>query len=53
MVEPNEERFDLSIKDKQVKPSTPKTQQVCHLKTIFDEPGIIIKKTKISKTSHR
>jgi hypothetical protein len=52
-VKPNEERFDLSIKDKPVKPSTPKTQQVCHLKTVFDELGIIVKTTKISKTSHR
>jgi hypothetical protein len=50
---PNEERFNLSIKDKLLKPSTPKTQKVFHPKTVFDELGIVIKLTTSSKTSHR
>jgi hypothetical protein len=52
-VKPNYERFDLSIKEKPVKPSTPQTQQFCHPKIVFDELGIVMKTTKMSKTPHR
>jgi hypothetical protein len=39
-VKPSDERFDLFIKDKLVKPSTPKTQQICQPKTFLMSLGL-------------
>jgi hypothetical protein len=52
-LKPNKKWFNLSIKDKPLKPSTPKTQKVFHPKTVFDELGIVVKITTRSKNSHR
>ena len=51
-IETNDERFDLSIKDKPVKPPTLKMQQVSCAKTVFDELELVMRISTSSKTSH-
>ena len=51
-IETNDERFDLSIKDKSVKPPTLKTQQVLRAKSVFDELELVMTISASSKTSH-
>ena len=44
--------FDLSTKDKPVKPPTPKTQQVVNTKSVFDELELGMEMNTSSKFSH-
>jgi hypothetical protein len=51
-IKPYNERFDLSIKDKLVKPPNSKTLQVFHTKFVFDELELVMRMNTCSKTSH-
>ena len=44
--------FDLSRKDKPVKPPTSKTQQDMHMKSVFDELELGMEMNTSSKFSH-
>ncbi len=51
-IKPNDERYDLSIKDKPVKPPTSKTQKDIHSKSVFDDLELVMEISTSSKYSY-
>jgi len=51
-IKPNDERFDLSLKDKPVKPPKSKHKKDFHSESVFDELELVMDMNTRSKSSH-